>query len=127
MFQPLAEDEPHSENDIVDTRAVVESHVKIILTKRQRIRNRATAAARARKAIQIPLRRDNRMRLRDLVHIEMMSHPIELRKLQAPYLSALVPGRDSYCSEAATAADTNTPILHRTSTHVGIRVRRQLK
>ena len=74
MFQPLAEDEPHSEGEIVDTRAVVESRVKITLTKPQRIRNRATAAARARKAIQIPLRRDNVMRLRDLVHIEMMNN-----------------------------------------------------
>ena len=135
-FQPLSEDDEHSDEafiaeSCVAESCVAESRVKITLTKRQRIRNRATAAARARKAIQIPLRRENRMRLRDLVHIEMMSSTSELSKLSKLPTSAILPSHGSYCSEAATAADideaataadTHTSVQHRTSTHAGIRV-----
>ena len=81
-FQPLAEDDANSDESCVDEVCdSVESCVKVTMTKRQRIRKRATAAARARRAIQIPLRREYIRRLRDLVHIEMMNNTIELRKL----------------------------------------------
>ena len=131
-FQPLADDDAHSDEPCVE--CVVESRVKITLTKRQRVRNRATAAARARKAIQIPLRRDNVMRLRDLVHIEIMSNASELsklKKLPTQQTQAATAADEAATAadteEAATAADTHTSVQHRTSTCAGIRVLRQLR
>ena len=113
-FQPLAEDDAHSDESCVADVAepcVVESRVKITLTKRQRVRNRATAAARARKAIQIPLRKDYVMRLRDLVHIEMMdntSEPSKLRKLPIQQTQQIQAATAADEKTAATAADTHT-------------------
>ena len=96
-FQPLAEDDANSDESCVDEVCdSVESCVKVTMTKRQRIRKRATAAARARKAIQIPPRRDNIMRLRDLVHIEMMSSTSELSKLSKLQTSVILPSNGSY-------------------------------
>ena len=125
-FQSLAEDDAHPDEELfsesrVAESCVAESRVKITLTKRQHIRNRATAAARARKAIQIPLRRENIMRLRDLVHIEMMSSTSELSKLSKLPTSAILPSHGSYCSEAATAADIDeaaTAADTHTHTHI---------
>ena len=45
------------------------------------------------------------MRLRGLVHIEMMNNASELSKLSKLPTSAILPSHGSYCSEAATAAD----------------------
>ena len=73
MFQPLVADEPNSEGEILDTKSAVENRAKITMTKRQRTRHKAETATGARKAIQIPLRKDNVMQMRDLVHIELIS------------------------------------------------------
>ena len=101
IFQPLAEDDADSDESCVAESCVVESRAKITLTKRQRTRNRATAVARARKAIQIPLRKKNIMQLRNLVHIELMNNTSELRKLRKLPIQQTQQTQD----EAATAAD----------------------
>ena len=75
------------------------------MTKRQRARNRATAAARARKAIQTPLRKENMMRLRDLVHIEIANNTSEPSKLKKLPIQQTQDEAATAADEAATAAD----------------------
>jgi hypothetical protein len=75
------------------------------MTKRQRARNRAAAAARARKAIQTPLRKENMMRLRDLVHIEIANNTSEPSKLKKLPIQQTQDEAATAADEAATAAD----------------------